>query len=164
MMKNGVYFIRIALVSCILKVIVNFNSMETFAIFVLFSETLDQGPTLNFTPYENPMKKPINPPTLQADKNPAVTEERAKSQEIPKDKSQLKKRPKEKKLENPVSTEKLFTGKAMWGPGGYANDRARSGSVDSSNKSDSSSRSTGSEQAAVKTNSEVRASQFRFLP
>ncbi|XP_067037313.1 AP-4 complex subunit epsilon-1-like isoform X2 [Acropora muricata] len=121
-------------------------------------ETLDQGPTLNFTPYENPMKKPINPPTLQADKNPAVTEERAKSQEIPKDESKLKKRPKEKKLENPVSTEKLFTGKAMWGPGGYANDRARSGSVDSSNKSDSSSRSTGSEQAAVKTNSEVSSS------
>lgn len=140
--------------------------MGTFAIFLLFSEALDQGPTLNFTPYENPMKKPISPPPLQAEKNPAVTEERAKSQEIPKDESKLKKKPKEKKLENPVSTEKLFTGKAMWGPGGYANDRARSGSgsVDSSNKSDSSSRSTGSEQAAVKTNSEVRASQFRFLP
>ncbi|KAK2565268.1 AP-4 complex subunit epsilon-1 [Acropora cervicornis] len=53
-------------------------------------ETLDQGPTLNFTPYENPMKKHINPPTLQADKNPAVTEGRAKSQEIPKDESKIK--------------------------------------------------------------------------
>ena len=73
-----------------MKVIVNFNSMGTFVIFVLFSETLDQGPTLNFTPYENPMKKHINPPTLQADKNPAVTEGRAKSQEIPKDESKIK--------------------------------------------------------------------------
>ena len=44
MMKNGVYFIRIALVSCILKVIVNFNSVGRLLFLFCFQKlwTKDQ--------------------------------------------------------------------------------------------------------------------------
>ena len=62
-----------------------------------------------------------------------------------------------KTIEASPANNKLFSGQAVWGPGGYARDRARSGSVESSNKSDSSSRSSGSDrQTVVKTKAEVR--------
>ena len=121
-------------------------------------DTSDTRPTLNFAPYENPMKKHSILPSSQAAEKPEKKKERDKSLQNPKNEDKLKNKTKE----NPASSEKLFSGKAVWGPGGYAKDRALSGSVDSSNKSDSSSRSTGSEHAVGNTRSEVRASLSWF--
>lgn len=75
----------------------------------------------------------------------------------PKDnKTKVKNKTHAKPMVSP-SSNKLFSGQAVWGPGGYAKDRAQSGSVESSSKSDSSSRSSGSDrQAVVKTQAEVR--------
>lgn len=76
----------------------------------------------------------------------------------PKDnKTKVKNKTHAKATEVSPSSNKLFSGQAVWGPGGYAKDRAQSGSVESSSKSDSSSRSSGSDrQAVVKTQAEVR--------
>ncbi|XP_068743857.1 uncharacterized protein [Montipora capricornis] len=117
-------------------------------------DTSDTRPTLNFVPYENPMKKHSILPSSQAAEKSEEKKERDKYLQNPKNEDKLKNKTKE----NPASSEKLFSGKAVWGPGGYAKDRALSGSVDSSNKSDSSSRSTGSEHAVGNTRSEVSSS------
>lgn len=136
---------------------------STFIHFFLLAEVPDPQPTLNFTPYENPIKKPAREPTQPASTN-EVKEKRRKSLKSPKDvEPKVKSMTKAKTIEAPVSSNKLFSGQAVWGPGGYARDRARSGSVDSNSKSDSSSRSTGSGHAVVKTNAEVRKSNMRSL-
>lgn len=70
--------------------------------------------------------------------------------------TKVKTRTHTKTTEVTPSSNKLFSGQAVWGPGGYARDRAQSGSVESSSISDSSSRSSGSDrQTVVKTKAEV---------
>ena len=71
--------------------------------------------------------------------------------------TKVKRRTHEKIIEVSPPSNKLFSGKAVWGPGGYVKDRVQSGSVESrSSKSDSSSRSSGSDrQTVVKTKAQV---------
>ena len=112
-------------------------------------------PTLKFTPYENPMQKPTET-TPQVAATPEGKQKRGKALKNPNNvEPKVKSKSKTKTLETPAPSNKLFYGKALWGRGGYAGLQARSGSVDSSNKSDSSSRSTGSEHTAAKTSGEV---------
>lgn len=96
------------------------------------------------------MQKPTE--TTPPAASPEGKQKRGKALKNP---SNVKGKSKTKTFETPAPSNKLFYGKALWGRGGYAGLQARSGSVDSSNKSDSSSRSTGSEHTAVKTSGEV---------
>ena len=75
----------------------------------------------------------------------------------------VKRKSKTKALETPAPSNKLFSGKAVWGRRGYAGLGARPGSEDSYSKSDTSSRSTGSEHTAVKTSAEVLKVAKRLL-
>ncbi|XP_078360431.1 uncharacterized protein LOC144644775 isoform X2 [Oculina patagonica] len=124
-------------------------------------EIPDSRPSLKFTPYENPMKKPSKPlsestVTTEVKQKPKATKTLKEPKHV---ETNVKSRTHAKTIEVSPSSNKLFSGQAVWGPGGYAKDRARSGSMESGNKSDSSSRSSGSDrQAVVKTNAEVSAS------
>ena len=122
-----------------------------------FAEVPDSQPSLKFTPYDNPMTKPSKPLSTVP---PEVKHEpkAAKPLKEPKDvEINVNSRTHAKTIETAPASNKLFSGQAVWGPGGYTRDRVRSGSVESSNKSDSSSRSSGSDrQAVVKTKAEVR--------
>jgi len=101
------------------------------------------------------MKKPSEPKP-QPSTTHEVKDKRSKSLRNSADtEAKVKSRSKTKTVETPASNNKLYSGKAVWGPGGYARDRERSGSLESDSTSDSSSRSTGSEHAVVKTNAEV---------
>lgn len=119
----------------------------------------DSQPSLKFTPYENPVKMSNKPPP-ESSITPEIKEQAkaAKSAKEPKNvETKVKGRTHAKTIEVSPASNKLFSGKAVWGPGGYAKDRASSGSVESSSKSDSSSRSSGSDrQMVVKTKAEVR--------
>lgn len=122
----------------------------------------DSQPSLKFTPYENPVKMSNKPPP-ESSITPEIKEQAkaAKSAKEPKNvETKVKGRTHAKTIEVSPASNKLFSGKAVWGPGGYAKDRASSGSVESSSKSDSSSRSSGSDrQMVVKTKAEVRESE-----
>ena len=124
--------------------------------FIFIAEVAVAHPALKFTPYENPIKK-RREPTPKPDATHDGKEKRSEPLRTSTDiEPKAKSRTKTRTLEDTPSSKMLFSGQAVWGPGGYAKDRARSGSVDSNSKSDSSSRSTGSENTAVKTNAEVR--------
>ena len=85
--------------------------------------------------------------------------EHDKSTEKPIDKANAaeRKRHAVKVIDSPPSNNKLFSGKAVWGPGGYARDHVKPASEESSSRSDSSSRSSGSEkQMVLKTKAEVK--------
>lgn len=69
------------------------------------------------------------------------------------------KKNKKKTIDEPSSSKRLFSGQVVWGPSGYAKYRVRSESVDSNSKSDSSSRSTDSDNVVVKTSAKVRNDQ-----
>ena len=121
------------------------------------AEVPDSQPSLKFTPYENPVKMSSKPPP-ESSVTPAIKEQ-AKAAKFAKEPKniEIKGRSRAKTIEVSPAGNKLFSGKAVWGPGGYLRDRVRSGSVDSSSKSDSSSRSSGSDrQIVVKTKAEVR--------
>lgn len=121
----------------------------------------DSQPSLKFTPYENPVKMSNKPPP-ESSITPEIKEQAkaAKSAKEPKNvETKVKGRTHAKIIEVSPASNKLFSGKAVWGPGGYAKDRASSGSVESSSKSDSSSRSSGSDrQMVVKTKAEISTS------
>ncbi|XP_022795045.1 AP-4 complex subunit epsilon-like [Stylophora pistillata] len=111
----------------------------------------ESEPTLKFTPYENPMDQPRKPPAESLSNSATQKKPKPRNKETKMSDtahSQVK--------EAPSTSTKLFAGKAVWGPGGYAKDRAQSGSLESGSKSDSSSRSSGSErQIALKSHAEV---------
>ena len=129
---------------------------------VCLPEVPDSQPSLKFTPYENPVKMSNKPPP-ESSVTPEIKEhaKAAKSAKEPKNvETKGKGRTHAKTIEVSPASNKLFSGKAVWGPGGYVKDRGSSGSVDSSSKSDSSSRSSGSDrQIVVKTKAEVRESE-----
>ena len=101
------------------------------------------------------MQKPTET-TPQPAARPEGKQKRRKALKNPNDvEPKGKSKSKAKTFEAPAPSNKLFDGKAVWGRGGYARLQARPGSVDSSNRSDSSSPSTGSEHAAAKTSGEV---------
>ena len=124
---------------------------------VCLAEVPDSQPSLKFTPYDNPVKISNKPP-LEPSVTPEIKEQ-AKAVKSAKESKNIetKGRTHAKTIEVSPASNKLFSGKAVWGPGGYVKDRASSGSVESSSKSDSSSRSSGSDrQTVVKTKAEVR--------
>jgi len=129
---------------------------------VYLAEVPDSQPSLKFTPYENPVKISNKPPP-ESSVTPEVKklEKTAKPAKQPnKIETKMKGRTSAKTIEVSPPSNKLFSGKAMWGPGGYVRDQARSGSMESSSKSDSTSRSSGSDrQIVVKTKAEVRESE-----
>ena len=128
---------------------------------VCFAEVPVSQPSLKFTPYENPVKISSRPPP-KSSVTPEIKEQakNAKPAKEPKIiETKVKGRTHAKTIEVSTPSNKLFSGKAVWGPGGYVKDRATSGSAESSSKSDSDSRSSGSDrQTAVKTKAEVRES------
>lgn len=129
---------------------------------VCLSEVPDSQPSLKFTPYENPVKISNKPPQ-ESSVAPEIKEQ-AKAAKPAKERknieTKVKGRTHARTIEVSPPSNKLFSGKAVWGPGGYVRDRGQSGSVESSSKSDSSSRSSGSDrQTVVKTKAEVRESE-----
>ena len=129
---------------------------------VCLAEVPDSQPSLKFTPYENPVKVSTKPPP-ESSVTPEIKEQSkdAKPAKEPKNiEIKVKGRTHAKTIEVSTPSNKLFSGKAVWGPGGYVRDQARSGSAESSSKSDSSSRSSGSDrQTVAKTKAEVRESE-----
>lgn len=112
----------------------------------------ESEPTLKFTPYENPMEQPRKPPA-----EPVVSTATQKKTKPRNKETKMKDTALSQVKEVPPTSTKLFAGQAVWGPGGYTKDRAQSGSVESSSKSDSSSRSSGSyRQIAPRSQAEVR--------
>jgi len=129
---------------------------------VCLAEVPDSQPSLKFTPYENPVKSSNKPPP-ELSTAPEIKKlvKTAKPAKEPKTiETKVKGRTQGKTIEVSPPSNKLFSGKAVWGPGGYVRDKAHSGSVESSSKSDSTSRSSGSDrQIVVKTKAEVRKSE-----
>lgn len=125
-------------------------------IVFFFAEVPDSQPALNFGPYENPLNK-TSKPSPQPATTPEVERKSSRSVENTSDSEpKVSKKNKKKTIDEPSSSKRLFSGQAVWGPSGYAKNRVRSGSVDSNSKSDSSSRSTESDNIMVKTSAKVR--------
>lgn len=131
-------------------------------IVFFFAEVHDSHPGLNFGPYENPLKK-TSKPSPQTEINPGVEKKSSRSVDNTSDSepkvSKKNKKNKKKTIDEPAASKRLFSGQAVWGPSGYAKYKVRSESVDSNSKSDSSSRSTESDNVVVKTSAKVRNGQ-----
>ena len=130
-------------------------------IVFFFAEVRDSHPALNFGPYENPLKNTSKPSrSPQPEIKPEVEKKSSRSVHNTSDSEpKVSKKNKKKTIDEPASSKRLFSGQALWGPSGYAKYPVRSESVDSNSKSDSSSRSTESDNVVVKTSAKVRNDQ-----
>ena len=105
------------------------------------------------------MKK-TSKPSPQPEIKPEVEKKSSRSDDNTRDSEPKKnKKNKKKTIDEPTSSKRLFSGQAVWGPSGYTKYQVRSESVDSNSKSDSSSRSTESDNVVVKTSAKVRNDQ-----